>query len=305
MPHDGRTADLARAGRWVAFVGSVLALVYSASLLRVAPAERDREASGYEDRYYLPSTEWLPLFSLGHREALADLIWMRALIYFGDEMVHRGRLRHARAYVRSILALDPDFRRVYHWTGISTFYGPVGATPEDGEDALSIMEEGCARFPDDGELQWETGALYAFELAHLQTDPADRARAQDRGVAHLIRATELGAAPAYAALSNAALLERVGRAKEAASHLEEMYATTTDPELRNEMAAHIEDLRSRAFREGFVEENRRFEDAWGREMPYAPAALYDLVGPIPVIDTSAVLRDGFGAHAFDDAHLLE
>ena len=32
------------------------------------------------------------VFSLGHREALAGLIWLRALVYFGDELQHRGEV---------------------------------------------------------------------------------------------------------------------------------------------------------------------------------------------------------------------
>jgi len=47
----------------------------------------------YEDIYYLPPPKWLQVMSLGHRRAVADLIWLRALIYFGDEFVNRGAVK--------------------------------------------------------------------------------------------------------------------------------------------------------------------------------------------------------------------
>jgi tetratricopeptide (TPR) repeat protein len=285
------------------FAGA-LALWLSAVVLRTAPAERWSTTATYEDRYYLPREEWLPVFSLGYREALADFVWMRALVYYGEEMVHHGGLAHAIAYARAILTLDPEFRAAYRWIGIATFYGPQGPSLDEAEATMAMMEEGCAHFPDDGELQWDTGAMYAFEMPHMVEGDAERNRIRDRGVPHLVRAQQLGAAPPYAGLLNASLLQRVGRAEEAAAHLEELYAVTSDESLRAEIEARIETLRSDAFTTAFVEENRRFENEWGRQMPYAPASLYFLIGPVPVVDTDAVLRDGFGAHALDGESAL-
>lgn len=277
-----------------------LALGVIGSLIRLPAAERYHAASGYEDRYYLPAPAWLEVFSLGHREAAADLVWLRTLVYYGDELVHQGQERHVFDYAEATLALDPDDRLVYHWIGTLAIYRAQAVTAEDVERAAAIMERGCARFPDDGQLAWRTGAVLAFELPHLYADrPAEAQHARERALPYLVRATQLGAAPPYATLLNASLLLRVGRAEEAATHLEEMYSTIEDPEMRAEITERIETLRSQAFTEAFVEENRRFEDDWGRQMPYAPAPLYDLVGPVPIIDTGAVLRDGIAAHVFD------
>jgi hypothetical protein len=57
-----------------------LTLAGAASLARVV-ASSDHEASEtYEDVYYVPPSAWLPLLSLGHDEALADLLWCSALV---------------------------------------------------------------------------------------------------------------------------------------------------------------------------------------------------------------------------------
>ena len=282
-------------------IAAALLLGALASAARLPATERYRQVSTYEDRYYLPAPAWLELFCLGHREAAADLVWLRMLVYYGDELVHQGEERHVFEYAEAALALDPDDSRIYRWLGTLGIYRASAITADDVERTAAIMERGAARFPNDGELQWRTGAVLAFELPHLYADRPDEAlRARERALPYLIRRTQLGAAPPYATLLNASLLMRVGHAEEAARHLEEMYAVTDDYEMRAQIAARIETLRSEAFTTAFVEENQRFEDAWSREMPYAPAALYDLAGPVPVIDTQAVLRDGFGAHVFDD-----
>lgn len=275
--------------------------------LRLPANRRYDEVSGYEDRYYLPAPAWLVVMSLGYRETLADLIWMRTLVYYGDEMTHQGTERHVFDYVEAVLELDPDYLSVYRRVGTLAIYRPSGqVSVQDAERTVAIMERGVERFPDDGPLAWTTGATLAFELPTLYAgQPAEQDRARTRASPYLVRASELGAAPAYVMLANASVLARVGRASEAAAHLEEMYAMTDDESLRAEIATRIRALRSDAFSAAFVEENERFEAAWGRQMPYAPAALYDLVGPIPVIDTRAAMRDGFGVSALGDEPALE
>ena len=294
------------ASQRVALILAALGLGVIATLTRIPASARFLEVDGYEDRYYLPTPAWLEVFSLGHREALADLLWIRTLVYYGDELGHQGPERHIFDYAEAILALDPDFRGVYARIGTLALYRASDVTAADAERAASLMQRGVARFPDDGQLAWRTGATLAFEIPPLYPhEPARQDDARARAAPYLIRAVQLAAAPPYAMFSNASLLARIGRSEEAATHLEEMYAVTSDPAQRAEIAAHIEQLRTATFSTAFVEENRRFEDDWGRLLPYAPATLYDLVRPIPVIDTTAVLRDGFGHHALDGEPALE
>jgi hypothetical protein len=297
---------MARSSSLVPTLALAAMLAAVGTLARMPAAARFLEVTTYEDRYYLPPPAWLELFCLGHREAAADLVWIRTLVYYGEELVHQGNEVHVFDYIESTIALDPDFAAPYRTVATLAIYRAQGVTPEDVERAAALMEAGAARFPNDGVLAWRTGATLAFELPPmLHGHPAEQEQARARALPYLVRAAELGAAPPYAMFTNATMLERVGRAEEAATHLEEMYALTQDPATRAEIAQHIQHLRSGAFADAFVDENQRFEDAWGRQMPYAPAALYDLVAPIPVIDTTAVLRDGFGAHALDDEIDLE
>jgi hypothetical protein len=154
------------------------------------------------------------------------------------------------------------------------------------------MERGVARFPDDGDLAWELGAVLTFELVPLldDADAADRARA--RGLPHLLRAVRLGAAPEWAALSNAALLTRIGRDEQAARHLEEMYLSVRDPRTRQQIAERIRQLRARTEAEAFMAAMEELESRRTAELPYVSPGLYLQVGPRPPVDLVGPIREG-------------
>ncbi|WP_236605571.1 hypothetical protein [Sandaracinus amylolyticus] len=284
----------------IALALSVIVAAAAGSALRVRSMEHHVASSTYEDVYYVPPPEWLPVFSLGWDEALADLLWARALVYFGDEVVARGGLRHVFDYTDAMLALDPDFRAVYRWIATAGLYRPQAITADDARRTIEYLRRGHQRFPDDGELAWTLGAALAFELPPLLDDPAERDEARSEAAEYLMLAARRGAGPAWLALTNASLLSRVGRAESAADHLEEMYALTDDDDERTRLAHAIAELRSSAYAEGLVEANRREEEGRVREMPYASPAFYFLVGPRPVVRWQDAYRDGFAAHAFEE-----
>jgi hypothetical protein len=128
----------------------------------------------YEDVYYLPPPGWLELFALGHREAVAGLIWLRALVYFGDEVHHGGGVQNLYNYTEAMLALDRHFKRVYTWVATNAIYRPGQVENEDVQRAVEYLEQGVRLFPDDGELAWALGATYLYELApHLPPEAAE------------------------------------------------------------------------------------------------------------------------------------
>lgn len=279
---------------------AVLVAVPATAAVRLGAMEHHVRSSTYEDTYYVPAAGWLPVLSLGWDEALADLLWMRALVYFGDEVAAQGRVQHVFDYADAMLALDPDFRAVYHWVATAGLYRPVAITPEDVENSLTIMRRGLARFPDDGELAWAIGATLAFELPPLLDDQDARERARSEGADYLAMAARRGAGPAWAAISNATILRRVGRTEAAIRHLEEMYAMVGDQAMRGQITAALSELRSQAYGEAFTEANRVEEEGRVRELPYVSAELYFILGPRPVVDWRRPYTAGFGAQLFEE-----
>jgi hypothetical protein len=232
----------------------------------------------YEDIYYLPPPEWLQVMSLGHRRALADLIWLRALIYFGDEFANRGAVKHVFNYGESMLALDPDFRRVYRWVGVAGVYTPTGSPPEFIERAVDVLRRGAERFPDDGPLAWDTGATITYELLpNLPKDDPDRERLRAEGNEYMMTAARLGAGPPWLVITNATTLRKLGEKDRELRHLEEMYAIVRDPGVKAQIEIRLSQLRNEAYAEAFRSANEEFEQRRLEEFPYMPPTLYFFV----------------------------
>ena len=257
----------------------VLAAAGAARALRVGAMDHFLATQRYEDVYYLPPAHWLPVLSLGHDEALADLLWMRALIYFGDELGHQGLVRHVFDYADAILALDPDFRKAYRWVGMAGMYHAGEITVDDLRRSVSYLERGARRFPDDGEMAWDCGASLAFELAPRVTDEAEKRELRARGVEHMQTAARLGAGPDWLVLTNATQLRRLGRTEQAIRHLEEMYATVRDPDTKAEIGRQLVAARGEAWTRAFEQAQRELEERRSADYPYMSTTLYLLVGP--------------------------
>jgi tetratricopeptide (TPR) repeat protein len=223
---------------------ALLALAAASDGLRASAHERYRSAQRYEDVYYLPPADWLPVLSLGWNEAAADLLWMRALVYFGEEFRHGGGLSHVFNYADAIVALDPQFLAVYRWMGMAALYRPVAITTDDVERAVAFMQRGEELFPEDGELAWNIGAALVFELPGMLDDDVEGIRdARERGLPYLMKAVRLGAAPEWAALTNASLLAQIGRREQAIRHLVQMHQLVDDPATRAQIEERIRVLR--------------------------------------------------------------
>jgi hypothetical protein len=246
----------------------------------------------YEDVYYLPPPEWLVLFSLGHRETAADLIWLRALIYFAEELRHRGNVHNLYNYTEAMLALDPHFKKVYQWVSSTALYrtGNIGA--DDALAAIRYLEQGVRLFPDDGELAWALGATYLYELPPL-LPIEQRAEPRRRGLEHLQVATRLGAGPPWLVLSTATELGRLGQREQQIAHLQEVYDQVSDPNVREQIERRLARLRDAAFSEALRKTYEDLEMARAAQFPYLDRELFLLVGPRPPFDGRALLLRGF------------
>lgn len=262
-------------------VRALLVFVVATALvatLRAPAMSSYLERQGYEDVYYLPSPDWLRLFALGHDEALSDLIWMKGLVYIGDEFANRGDVENIYRYADAILTLDPDFRRAYSWAATMGLYRPTPPTLEEGLGAVRFLERGVERFPDDGGLVWDLAAAYSYELPSMTRDVAERERFRAIGSEHMIAAARLGAGPSWLALTNASNLETLGRLDQAIRHLEEMYAVVQDEDTREQIALRLESLRAGANAEVLRSAERDLQERAARDFPWIPLSFYALVG---------------------------
>jgi tetratricopeptide (TPR) repeat protein len=274
-------------GRWKAAVLVAVALCLAAAVreTRLRAFEQHRAGQHYEDIYYLPDAAWLPVMSLGFRDALADLIWCKSLVYFGEELGHRGRVRYVFAYTDAVLALDPDFRSAYRWIASAAIYRPMDVSLSDGLRAARYVERAAQRWPSDGELQWDYGSLLRFELAPLERDKQKKRALLEKAAPYLQAAARLGAGPPWLALNNAALLNKLGRTEQAIRQLEELHGTVQDDGVRRDIEHHLAKLRAETYVEALRTANETFERQRTTSYPYLSPGLFFLLGPRPEQDS--------------------
>ena len=101
-----------------------------------------------EDVYYLPADNRVTrLLTVGYTEAGADLLWMKALLYYTENLGSRGEAQYALNYAEALVALDPDFAEAYHWAGMLPFYLSVESTPEVRRRGTEFLIRGAERMP--------------------------------------------------------------------------------------------------------------------------------------------------------------
>lgn len=258
-------------------IAALALCAYLTRELRLSAFRVNLESQSYEDRYYLPPEGWLPLMSLGFRAALADLIWCRSLVYFGEEMAHRGNVKHAFEYTDAVLTLDPSFRSAYQWISTAALYRPDGSY-DDGLRAANYLKRALERWPNDGELHWRYASVLRFELAPMLEEGPRKTHLMELSAPHLAIASSLGAGPPWLALNSAGLLERVGKKEQAIKHLEEVYGTVQDEATKRKIEERLSALRSEAFVEAMRTANADFERARHEAYPYLSPGLFMLVG---------------------------
>ena len=277
----------------VAVGAALLCSVAIALAARKAGESHFLRTQRYEDVYYLPPPNWLAVFSLGHKEALADLIWCRSLIYFGDELHHRGDVQHIYAYTDAMLALDPYFKKVYQWVSACALYRPGEVTAADGRRVIGYLERAIHEFPDDGELAWTLGANYLYELPPLLTSEEEKTEAKRRAIEHLKVAALRGAGPPWLALSTATELGKLGQREQEIEHLQAVYDQVSDPDAKAAIERRLSELRSAAFTEALRRTFEELEANRVRDFPYIDRELYLLVGARPPFDEMALMLQHF------------
>lgn len=274
----------------VALLAGARALGASANATRDAwPKTADPPAA--------PSPDAAPYVSLGYRELMADLLWVRTIGYVGSE---DDQASSTRALVEAIVALDPGFERVYTAGALAMTAIGTGATREDMLAAIRVLEQGMARFPANYKMPLYAGQIYTADLT--SDDPAEVERWQLEGARLLERAVRIPGAPKGVGTLAAYLRSKLGQREKAIRDLRELILYTTSAQQRQKLVeklAELEESDAAAIDYELDVERRRFEARWTTERPELPPAAYTLIGPpLPStfrLEDLAVDRDLIGS----------
>ncbi|AQV01250.1 hypothetical protein [Desulfococcus multivorans] len=174
------------------------------------------DANAKGDVVYLPmDTSAMRLISPADPDFLADMLWMRALYYFGQHALTDQQYPFLLNLLDMITDLSP--RWGYPYIHGAIIMSDIG---ESTEDALYMVEKGLTHHPED----WQ---LWFFKGYYLMKDGNNLEAAEA-----LQKAAVLPGAPVYLAELSATLLTREGKRDMALRFLEASLEMIADPRQR-------------------------------------------------------------------------
>ena len=191
-------------------------------------AARDLKTGRGTELMYFPSGVLLRPMALGHPLTLADLLWLRAIQYYGEHRLSDNRFPYAKHIFSTITALDPHFAEAYMFGGM--------VLVEEGRDipsGLALLRRGMAWNPERWELAFETG--FAYYLA--ARDDAQAAR-------FFAAAGRLPGAPEYVVRFAAYAGGRAGNQKQALELWEQLRTESRSPTIRALAERKVKEIRA-------------------------------------------------------------
>lgn len=229
-----------------------------------------------DDLLYLPRARALEALALGHHELVADLVFIRAIIYFGGQFYGSRDYRWLENYLDTIVALDPEWKTPYRWAGVATMYDGRTITNASVEQSNHFLSLGIQHFPNDWELHFMMGCNYLFEMK--SDDPAQKAAWRRKGAELVRHAALVGGGPPWIPLLAATMMREEGQNEAAVRHLEEVFLSTQDERTREEVKNRLLSLHAK-IDIGRAERDRvEFEGLWKKTAPYASPDLFVHIG---------------------------
>jgi hypothetical protein len=223
-----------------------------------------------DDQVLLRSGKLVKALSLEYAPLMADIYWTRVVQYFGNK--HAGKqvdLRLLWPLLDVSSTLDPHLMPVYH---LGSMYlsdaPPRGAGRPDL--AAQLIQRGIAANPDQWRLYYDLGFVYYFD-----------AKDYSRASAAFYEGSKKPGALIWMKVM-AAKIAAEGNSAETSTFLwQDVYNTTTDPELKENAKNHLQLLRVQQDCQQIDELSAEYEKRAG----HRPVRIDDLVkaGVLPAV----------------------
>ncbi len=145
------------ATRTIAFFAALSLLTAASAELRSNLDLRNQPTTTADEPIYLPKAEYLRPLSLGYHNVLADVLWFRAISYFGEHYRSDRTYRWLAHICELVTDLDPRAEHVYRFAGLIL---PWEAGDVDG--GIRMLEKGVQALPRSWTLSYYLGFTYFF-----------------------------------------------------------------------------------------------------------------------------------------------
>jgi len=239
--------------------------------------ERRNEFPADADVLYVPPPRQLELMSLGYGEALADLIWIRALVFSGE---HLGldSIAWVDRYIDGINALAPRFRRPYIWGGVTAVYGGQKAVDRSMvERSIEIYRRGLREFPEDHEILYPLGMILTNQVKSTPGfDEEETAALAKEGVELIRKAAAFGADPLVRQYAATVIADH-GSETLAIQFLETQLLWAEDEKYRRMLRMRLAELVGLEATQSIERIRTEFSEERARRAPYVPEMLYAVI----------------------------
>jgi hypothetical protein len=206
---------------------------------RELTARADRGAARLLEQYALPPAGIVRALSFGYNELAADLLWIRSIGYYADHLFGDRDTRHMERYLDTILALDDRFAAIYRYGPSMLISGTGKRTEAEVWAAIRLLKRAARAYPDEWRYPFFLGSYYMTELAGT---PEQRRAWRREGAAWVHRAALLGADSPWLPALAATVYSESGQRELAIRHLQELYLTTQDPEMKLQIEGKLKHL---------------------------------------------------------------
>jgi tetratricopeptide (TPR) repeat protein len=135
--------------RPVLLVAAAVGLAFGAHF--VGENARAAQVSGEAEDDFL----YLRMASLGHRAFVADLVWLTAIQYYGEQRITGQRHEQAQRLFQVIYDLDPDFKRATRFGALV-----LAQDADNPEGAIELLDRAGRDHPEDWEYPFDAGFVY-------------------------------------------------------------------------------------------------------------------------------------------------
>jgi len=192
------------------------------------------------DTYYLPRANVIKLMSLGYHEAVADLIWTEAVLYFGEQVTGVRRYTYLDQYLQTAIALNPYNKKIYTWAGAVSMYNLRRIDQAAVWRSIGYLEQGHRVFAKDWQILFALASNYLYELH--DKDPKVEAKWRRMGADYLWAAANIGGGPTYLHSLAAKVWSDQGRWEVAYRRLQSIYLSTENKAVRKSARRRLTQL---------------------------------------------------------------
>lgn len=179
-----------------------------------------------QEPLYIPSGRLLPYLSLGHDQFMADLLWLKALLYFGKHYLTDKNYPYFFHILDIITNLDKRFKEAYLLGGII-----LSLELDAVEESNMLLEKGMENIPDDWRIPFYIGFNYWYYMnEHIQA------------AKYISISARLKGAPSYLTRLASTLYIKGGQKEVALSFLIEIYNNTEDERIKAQIIDKIEEI---------------------------------------------------------------